>query len=296
MEGTQSGIIKLTNGAFFPIKGLLNASRDYDLTLIKVSGKNLPALPLGNSDALSVGDRVIAIGSPLGFQNTVSDGIVSGIRDDANAGKWVQTTAPASPGNSGGPLLNMKGEVVGVVTFRATGGENINFAAPANLVKSLLASAREPVPLGAQEPRNLGERRQFPPPPASARIWKSLTTGNEYSVWIENERLYAEWVNVPRELAERGAFTRTESRRAGPRWMGTSQNYRPCDTTENGKRVRNWCHVVTKIEFDSVEASRMTGRAEGLRRFDCANCKILETVWKDFEWVPKEPSPVPMKQ
>lgn len=148
----------------------------------------------------------------------------------------------------------------------------------------------------AQQPAALKKDRQIPAPPASARIWKSLTTGNEYSVWTDNDRLYAEWVNVPKELAERGAYTRSECRRAGARWVGTSQHYRPCDTTENGKHTRNWCHLVTKIEFDSVEANRMAGRAEGLRRFDCANCRILETVWKDFEWVPKEPSPVPMKQ
>ncbi len=58
----------------------------------------------------------------------------------------------------------------------------------------------------------------------------------------------------------------------------------------------NWCHLVTKIEFDNVGADRITGRGEGLRRFDCANCKILETAWVNFEWVPKEPTPLPAKQ
>ena len=141
-----------------------------------------------------------------------------------------------------------------------------------------------------------GKAGQFPPPPAAARVWRSQTTGKEYRVWIENERVHAEWVNIPPEIARRGAYIRTECRHVGESWIGTSQSYLPCDTTENGKRVSNWCRVVTKTEFDHIGANRMTGRSEGLRRFDCAGCRVLETVWKDFEWVPKETSPVGSKQ
>jgi len=147
----------------------------------------------------------------------------------------------------------------------------------------------------AQQPRPSPKPPEFPQPPASARVWKSLTTSMEYRVWIDNERLFAEWVSIPAAQADRGAYTRTECQRAGTRWLGTSQSYRPCDTTENGKRITNWCHLVTRIEFDHVDANRITGRGEGLRRFDCANCKILETVWVNFEWVPKEPAPLPAK-
>lgn len=141
-----------------------------------------------------------------------------------------------------------------------------------------------------------GKTGQFPVPPASARVWRSQTTGKEYRVWIENERLHAEWVNVPPELAQRGAYTRTECRHVGTRWIGTSQSRLPCETTENGKHVSNWCQVATKIEFDRVGANHMAGRGEALRRFDCAACRVLETVWKDFEWVPKEQSAVDSKR
>ena len=141
-----------------------------------------------------------------------------------------------------------------------------------------------------------GKTGQLPAPPASARIWKSQTTGKEYRVWIENEQLHAEWVNVPPEMAQRGAYIRTECRHVGTRWIGTSQSYLPCETTEKGKRVSNWCQLVTKIEFDHAGANRMAGRGEALRRFDCAACRVLETVWKDFEWLPKEQSAVGSKQ
>lgn len=115
-------------------------------------------------------------------------------------------------------------------------------------------------------------------------------------MWIENERLHAEWVNVPAQLAERGAYIRSECRHVGALWIGTTQSYLPCETTENGKRVSNWCQVMTKAEFNHVGANRVTGRSERLKRFDCQRCRVLETDWQDFEWVPKEQSAVDSKQ
>jgi len=161
---------------------------------------------------------------------------------------------------------------------------------------ALLLGSAAALPSAAQQLAPPKKDGQIPAPPASARIWKSQTTGREYRVWIENERLFAEWVNVPPQAAQQGASIRIECRRTGSRWVGMAQNHLPCDTTESGKRVTNFCRVTSKIEFDALEANRMTGRAEWARRFDCANCKVLEFAWHNFEWVPKEPSPVPMKQ
>jgi hypothetical protein len=148
----------------------------------------------------------------------------------------------------------------------------------------------------AQQPKPSPEPPRFPEAPASARIWKSLTTGKEYRVWTSSSQLYAEWVNVPPASAAQGASIRIECRRANGKWLGTSQNHLPCDTTENGKRVTNFCRLTSKIEFNPIEANRMTGRTEWIRRFDCANCTILEPAWTNFEWVPKEPSAVGSKQ
>jgi len=151
------------------------------------------------------------------------------------------------------------------------------------------------LPLTAQQPVPPPKPPQFPSPPPAARIWKSQTTGKEYRVWTENQRLRAEWVNAP-SVGAQGPFIRIECQRVGEKWVGTARNFLPCDTTENGKRVTNWCRLTTRIEFDLPQAYRMTGRTEWARRFDCVNCKVLEPVWKDFEWVPKEPTPVPMKK
>lgn len=125
----------------------------YDLAVLKVSAQNLPTLPLADSDALRVGQSVIAIGTALGeFRNTVSVGVVSGLARSITAGdgtgaselleEVVQTDAAINPGNSGGPLLNTDGEVVGVNVAVVLGSENIGFALPANLVRSVLDSVQ----------------------------------------------------------------------------------------------------------------------------------------------------------
>jgi serine protease Do len=115
-----------------------------DVALIKIDGKNLPVLPLGDSDTLEIGEWVIAIGSPFELSQTVTVGVVSakgrskmGISDYEN---FIQTDAAINPGNSGGPLLNIHGKVVGINTaiFSRSGGYmGIGFAIPVNMAKSV---------------------------------------------------------------------------------------------------------------------------------------------------------------
>ncbi|HEY1099013.1 MAG TPA: trypsin-like peptidase domain-containing protein [Myxococcota bacterium] len=125
-----------------------------DVALIKLEGRN-PAggawthLPLGNSDALNVGDFVVAIGNPFGLSQSVSMGILSAKsrRDIAPSGRqglydFLQTDASINPGNSGGPLLNLNGEVIGINSAVNAAGQGIGFAIPVNLVKSLLPDLR----------------------------------------------------------------------------------------------------------------------------------------------------------
>ncbi|NTU73371.1 trypsin-like serine protease [Candidatus Roizmanbacteria bacterium] len=123
-----------------------------DLAILKISASNLKPLSLGNSSNLQLGQLVIAIGTPLGeFRNTVTHGIVSGLGRGITAGSpyegyvekldnVIQTDAPISPGNSGGPLLNSKGEVIGINTAVAQEGQNIGFAIPANVINDLLTN------------------------------------------------------------------------------------------------------------------------------------------------------------
>lgn len=113
-----------------------------DLALIKVeSDVSLPTVPLGNSDALRIGEWVLAIGNPFGLSHTVTAGIVSAKGRVIGAGQYddfIQTDASINPGNSGGPLFNTRGEVVGINTAIIAGGTGIGFATPINLVKELV--------------------------------------------------------------------------------------------------------------------------------------------------------------
>ena len=129
-EGS-SAVVKLPDGAFFVVDGVLASDKHRDVAVIKAHGENFRTLTLGDSDRLQVGEEVVAIGNPLSLESTVSNGIVSGIRtEEKEGGKFLQVTTPISPGSSGGPLFNMTGEVVGITTLYLEGGENLNFAIP----------------------------------------------------------------------------------------------------------------------------------------------------------------------
>jgi serine protease Do len=121
---------------------VVGLDRRVDLALLKIEAPDaLPVLPLGNSDKLSVGELVLALGHPFGLEQTVSLGIVSRkgapLQAAAPGFDFIQTDAAVNPGNSGGPLVDMAGQVVGVNTMAARNG-SIGFAIPINLVKTLL--------------------------------------------------------------------------------------------------------------------------------------------------------------
>lgn len=113
-----------------------------DVALLKVDDKDAPKfayVTLGEADNLSVGERVFAIGSPLGLERTVTEGIVSTKTRQMQGDLYLQTTAQINPGNSGGPLFNMRGEAVGVTNMKVAFGEGIGFAIPMNTVKRFLS-------------------------------------------------------------------------------------------------------------------------------------------------------------
>src|SRR5207237_1827376 len=112
-----------------------------DLALLRVQDKDAPKfvpVNLGSSDALAVGEGVFAIGSPLGLERTVTQGIVSTKTRQFQGELYLQTTAQINPGNSGGPLFNMGGEVVGITNMKITFGEGLGFAIPIEGVKYFL--------------------------------------------------------------------------------------------------------------------------------------------------------------
>ena len=135
---------------------IIAINKFHDLALLKIEDKNAPKfkfVTLGNSDALSVGDAVFAVGSPLGLERTVTQGIVSTKTRQLEGNLYLQTSTQINPGNSGGPLFNLAGEVVGVTNMKITFGEGLAFAIPVELVKSFL-DHRDAFAYAADNPNN----------------------------------------------------------------------------------------------------------------------------------------------
>lgn len=112
-----------------------------DIALLKIDGTYTP-LTLANSDNINIGEKVIAIGNPLGLQFSVTEGIVSGInRPGANGlNYYIQTDAALNPGNSGGPLIDVQGKVIGINNFKIGAGESLGFALESNYIKQTVNS------------------------------------------------------------------------------------------------------------------------------------------------------------
>ncbi|MDE4542935.1 trypsin-like peptidase domain-containing protein [Thermoanaerobacterium sp. R66] len=140
--------IYLSDGSTLPGKVLWSDST-LDLSVVKVNAKNLPTIPLGDSDKVQVGQTVIAIGNPLGlrFERTVTSGIISALNrslpiEENNKQKimedLIQTDASINPGNSGGPLVDAQGNAIGINTAKVTTAEGLGFAIPINIVKPII--------------------------------------------------------------------------------------------------------------------------------------------------------------
>jgi len=142
IKGAHFATIKLPNNATLFVDGVLGVDPNADLAVLKVNGKGLSFLTLSPGALPAVGTRVYAIGNPQGLTNTLSEGLVSGVRRDGEgSGRvFLQTNAAISKGSSGGPLLGEDGKVVGVTTYYLGGGQNLNFAAPAEKISQLLKS------------------------------------------------------------------------------------------------------------------------------------------------------------
>ncbi|HUB86715.1 MAG TPA: trypsin-like peptidase domain-containing protein [Verrucomicrobiae bacterium] len=148
---------------------IIAINKFHDLALLHIEDKNAPKfkyVTLGSSDALSVGDPVFAIGSPMGLERTVTQGIISTKTRELEGELYLQTTAQINPGNSGGPLFNMAGQVVGVTNMKIIFGEGLGFAIPVELVKNFL-DHRDAFAYSTDNPDN---PYRYLPPPGSMKL------------------------------------------------------------------------------------------------------------------------------
>jgi hypothetical protein len=143
----KAASVQLANGEAFDSLSVLATDECRDLAVVKIAGFDLPVMDVGNSDGLTVGEPVVIVGSPRGLEGTVTAGILSSVRDTGEGFKVLQTDAAVNPGNSGGPLVNERGQAIGVVSFKLRSAEGLNFAVPINYLRGLLNNLHEPVTL-----------------------------------------------------------------------------------------------------------------------------------------------------
>ena len=138
IEGAAKGTAKLVGKyTTYDVEGVTATDKTNDLAFLKVTAYVTKPLSLGDSDKVRIGATVYVAGNPKGLEGTFSDGIISS-RRDKNTKERLQMTAPISPGSSGGPVLNKKGEVIGVSFMTLLGGQNLNFAIPSKYLRILL--------------------------------------------------------------------------------------------------------------------------------------------------------------
>jgi S1-C subfamily serine protease len=182
VEGAGSAAVRFSDGTRMRVAGVLADDASADLAILELASEAVGRRPLALARATPrAGEAVFVIGSPLGFEQTVSDGRCSGLVDYPGRGLSLQVSAPISPGSSGGPVFDLAGEVVGVARFTRTDGQNVNFAVPILRLRALLdatpigtsprpfPSAPDPVvdpPAARAAPEARPPERAPPPAPA----------------------------------------------------------------------------------------------------------------------------------
>jgi tetratricopeptide (TPR) repeat protein len=138
IEGAVRAEVHSSTGAKYLVKGALavDAEGDIAILLVETPPNSVRPLPLDRTSPQE-GESLVVIGNPFGLEGSVTNGIVSAVRDIPTFGRIIQITAPISPGSSGSPVVNMQGQVIGVATLQVTGGQSINFAIPSERISQL---------------------------------------------------------------------------------------------------------------------------------------------------------------
>jgi len=140
IQGAYPAYIKLASGDIYDDISIIDFDARRDIAVMKIKAWNLPTVKLGDSDFVLVGEEVVAIGNPQGLEHSVTDGIVSGKRDTGEGYLLHQISTPISPGSSGSPVFNMKGQVIGIACSSLVQGQNLNFAIPINYARAMISN------------------------------------------------------------------------------------------------------------------------------------------------------------
>lgn len=179
IRNSKQATVRLANGDAYDSVEVMDVDRRKDIALLKIKAEELLPLRIGNSRTVQVGDPVYSLSNALGLDNTLSEGLISGIRQ-MDGYRLLQVTAPISHGSSGAPLFNAKGDVIGITTLSLQEGQSLNFAIPIDYARGILATPSQPAALATvydpeQEPGNAKPPAETSTP---ATQTKPVTTGN----------------------------------------------------------------------------------------------------------------------
>lgn len=283
--------VRMSNGETFATVSVLGFDDRRDLAIIKVPGFDLPVLDLGNSNDVAQGDSAVLIGSPQGLQNSVTAGIVSAVRDLPQGIKVIQTDAAANPGNSGGPLLNGRAQVIGVLDFKLGGAENLNFALPINYVRGMLSDLQSAMSLEDMRAKLAKGTDVFRSSAYPAR-WKSLTSGTSSVLRFDGDRIYAEQV-LSEEQRNTNGFVTTEVLKKDGKYIGTARLGFTCQYYRDWymKWEANRCTFSYPIQLTAVTPTRIEGQVfapPNGAKFDCKKCSYSKKQeWQSFILIPE---------
>ena len=177
VQGAAGLRIKLPGGDTYKSTDLIDVDDAKDIAIIKVKGFKLPVVTLGDSDRAENGEAIVAISSPEGLVNSISTGVISGVRR-FDTHRVFQITAPISNGSSGGALFNSRGEVIGIITYLFKSGQNINFAVPINYARGMI---------GDQPSKTLADLKPLAKAKESANPNTSLSESIESTEQMESQ-------------------------------------------------------------------------------------------------------------
>jgi S1-C subfamily serine protease len=294
IQNLQSGGVQLASGDKFDSFSVLAIDDRKDIAIIKIPGFDLPTVPLGNSNNVQIGEPVLIAGNPLGLRGSVSTGIISSIRDDPSAGgyKVIQTDASANPGNSGGPLVNRESEVIGIVTFKIVGGENLNFAIPVNYLRGLMDSLGSPMTLESLRAKIATQADVFKSDVFPTR-WKSLQSGTTKIIRRDDDRVYVETLRPEAEKAA-GCFNLAELQKKNDIFVGLGRSSCVCQYNSiwDGRLLTNRFTLQYEIEINKIGPARIEGRTMTPplnAKFDCQKGTFIKpSEWLTFVWINPE--------
>jgi hypothetical protein len=162
----KQATVRLANGDAYDLVEVIAVDKRKDIAFLKIPAVDMPIVKLGRSNFVEVGQTVFSIGSPLGLQNTLSEGLVSGVRE-MDGYRLFQVSAPISHGSSGGPIFNLNGEAIGIAVLTIEGGQNLNFAIPIDYARGMLGMSQTQPLESVYEPAPPSEPTPAPKPDAT---------------------------------------------------------------------------------------------------------------------------------